>query len=163
MRGRPAATRCLLRQLISPTTLTQPALNAPPPTAWALANVAAHSEELAAATVSAGALGPLVACLAGGAPASAATPAPTTAGDTTVLKRFAASALGDIARHSPALAAAVAGAGAVGAVAAQLRAPLANDARLKRQLLCCLMHVCKADAALAEKVVGAGLVPDVGR
>ena len=96
---------------------------------------------------------PLVTCLSasGGAADSAAT------------RRFAASALSDIARHSADLAASVVAAGAVGAAAAQLRAPLANDARLKRLLLGMLMYVARADAALAEKVVAAGLIHDISR
>ncbi|KAI7836299.1 hypothetical protein COHA_009807 [Chlorella ohadii] len=113
----------------------------------------AHSPELASTTCTAGALMPLVTCLSasGGAADSAAT------------RRFAASALSDIARHSADLAASVVAAGAVGAAAAQLRAPLANDARLKRLLLGMLMYVARADAALAEKVVAAGLIHDISR
>lgn len=124
-------------------------------TAWALAHTVAHSEVLAAATCSAGALPVLVAAL--GATSS------TAATNSAAVRRCAASALSDVARYSPALAAAVVQAGALGAAAAQLRSPLNNDARLRRQLLCLLMHVARADAALAERVVGASLVPDIGR
>ena len=108
----------------------------------------AYSPELAQAAVTAGALPLLVGCLGG---------------EGTPLRRYCASALGDIAHHSPDLAHAVAAAGTLGAIASLLRAPLENDARLKRQLLCGLMHICHADASLAEKVVGAELVPDVTR
>lgn len=123
------------------------------PAASALAHMVAHSRELASTACSAGALAPLVACLSasGGAPDTAAT------------RRFAASALSDITRHSVELATAVVTAGAVGAAASQLRAPLANDARLKRLLLSTLMYVARGDAALAEKVVAAGLIPDISR
>ncbi|KAL4440119.1 hypothetical protein ABPG75_003120 [Micractinium tetrahymenae] len=120
--------------------------------AWALAHAAAHDEQLAARVCAAGALPPLVACLR---PSSAC-------GDST-FKRVAASALGDISGHSAALAAQLVAAGAVGACAALLRAPLCNDARLKRQLLCMLMHVAKAGPELAQSVVDAGAVPDVAR
>lgn len=112
-----------------------------------------HSPELASAACSAGALPLLVACLSSTAGAA----------DTAATRRFAASALSDVARHGAELAAAVAAAGAVGAAASQLRAPLANDARLKRLLLSTLMYVARADAALAEKVVAAGLIPDISR
>lgn len=111
----------------------------------------AHSPDLASAACASGALPPLVACLGGGGGAA----------DTPAAGRFAASALSDIARHE--LAAAVVAAGAVAAVAAQLRAPLANDARLKRLLLSVLMYVARSDAALADKVVAAGLIPDISR
>lgn len=76
---------------------------------------------------------------------------------------MAASALGDISGHSAELAAQVEAAGGVDACAALLRAPLCNDARLKRQLLCTLMHVAKAGPELAQSVVDAGAVPELTR
>lgn len=112
----------------------------------------AHGEGLAVAAAAAGALPPLVACLSPAADA----PGP--------VRRYAASALSDASRHSPELAAAVVQAGTVGAIAGLLRAPLVtNDARLKKQLVSVLMHVARASEALAAKLVGANLVPDIGR
>lgn len=134
---------------------TRPPNNTPSAAAWSLAHVVGHSEELAARAVAAGGLRSLVGCLAA---ASGLPPA----ADATV-KRVAASALGDIAGHSARLAGEVVVAGALPAVAALLRQPLSNDARLKRQLLVALLHVCKADAALALAVVATGVVPDVTR
>lgn len=80
-----------------------------------------------------------------------------------MLRRVAASTLSDICGHSAELAAEVVAAGAVHAVDFSLRLALSNDARLKRQLLCVLMNICKAGPTQAAEVVGAGLLPDIGR
>lgn len=138
--------------------VTVPWEQLPPPAlatsaaAWALAHAAGHDEQLAARVCIAGALPALVACLS-----------PSSASKDFTSKRLAASALGDISGHSTALAAQVVEAGGVAACAGLLRAPLCNDARLKRQLLCTLMHVAKAGPELAQSVVDAGAVPDLAR
>lgn len=114
-----------------------------------------HGEQLAVAARDAGALPPLVAALAGASPGAG--------DDASAVRRCAASALSDVARHSPELAAAAVEAGALGAAAAALREPLGNDARLRRQLASLLLHVARAGPALAERLVGAGLLPDLAR
>jgi hypothetical protein len=121
-----------------------------PAAAWTLAHLAAHSQDLAVAVVGAGALPILLGCLNGSAADS-------------VVRRVAASTLADITAHSDSLAAQVVEEGGVAAIASQLRQPLANDARLKRQLLCALVNISKTSSGLATEVVGAGLLQDIGR
>ena len=82
------------------------------------------------------------------------------------LKRITASALNDIAKHSPELAQAVVDAGAVAYLAPLIQH---DDGKLKRQVCSCLAQIAKHSVDLAEVVVewlshspplpGTGIVP----
>lgn len=74
------------------------------------------------------------------------------------LKRIAASALSDTAKHTPELAQSIVDAGAV----AYLGPLVVNqDARLKRQVCCCLAHIAKHSVDLAEVVVEVEIFPKI--
>lgn len=72
------------------------------------------------------------------------------------LKRIAASALGDIAKHAGDLAQLVVDAGAVPKVAALINT---QDAKLRRQVHVCLANVAKHSTELAEVVVEEEIFP----
>eukprot|EP00069_Balaena_mysticetus_P019091 bmy_11950T0 len=74
------------------------------------------------------------------------------------LKRIAASALSDIAKHSPELAQTVVDAGAIAHLAQMILNP---DAKLKRQVLSALSQIAKHSVDLAEMVVEAEIFPAV--
>jgi len=72
------------------------------------------------------------------------------------LKRVAASALSDIAKHTPELAQTVVDAGAIAHLAQMILNP---DAKLKGQVLSCLAQISKHSVELAELVVEAEIFP----
>eukprot|EP00455_Lapot_gusevi_P054943 TRINITY_DN8894_c0_g1_i12.p1 TRINITY_DN8894_c0_g1~~TRINITY_DN8894_c0_g1_i12.p1 ORF type:complete len:359 (+),score=103.50 TRINITY_DN8894_c0_g1_i12:30-1079(+) len=74
------------------------------------------------------------------------------------LKRIAASALSEIAKHSPELAHAVVDAGAVAYLAPLIQHP---DAKLKRQVCSALAQIAKHSVELAEVVVEAEIFPKI--
>lgn len=74
------------------------------------------------------------------------------------MKRISASALSEIAKHSPELAQAVVDAGAVPFLSALIPHP---DAQLKRQVCSCLANISKHAVELAEVVVEAEIFPKI--
>ncbi|KAJ3088534.1 Sperm-associated antigen 6 [Quaeritorhiza haematococci] len=120
--------------------------------AWALGYIARHSganggsstcTELAQAVVDSGAVPLLVLCVQ----------EPELS-----LKRIAASALSDIAKHSPELAQAVVDAHAIQHITPLLVSP---DAKLRRQVCSALSQIAKHTVDLAESVVDSDIFPSV--
>ena len=126
--------------------------------AWALGYIARHNEQLAQSVVDAGAVPILVLSIQVSQLFSIFISdimnlfqEPELS-----LKRVAASALSDIAKHTPELAQTVVDAGAIAHLAQMILNP---DAKLKGQVLSCLAQISKHSVELAELVVEAEIFP----
>ena len=126
--------------------------------AWALGYIARHNEQLAQSVVDAGAVPILVLSIQVSQLFSIfisdiinSFQEPELS-----LKRVAASALSDIAKHTPELAQTVVDAGAIAHLAQMILNP---DAKLKGQVLSCLAQISKHSVELAELVVEAEIFP----
>ena len=127
--------------------------------AWALGYIARHNEQLAQSVVDAGAVPILVLSIQVCELFLKFSIRPKIKEPELSLKRVAASALSDIAKHTPELAQTVVDAGAIAHLAQMILNP---DAKLKGQVLSCLAQISKHSVELAELVVEAEIFPGNG-
>ena len=128
--------------------------------AWALGYIARHNEQLAQSVVDAGAVPILVLSIqVCELILKFFNWKPIIKEPELSLKRVAASALSDIAKHTPELAQTVVDAGAIAHLAQMILNP---DAKLKGQVLSCLAQISKHSVELAELVVEAEIFPGNG-
>ena len=128
--------------------------------AWALGYIARHNEQLAQSVVDAGAVPILVLSIQVSEHFYFSIFINHECQEPELsLKRVAASALSDIAKHTPELAQTVVDAGAIAHLAQMILNP---DAKLKGQVLSCLAQISKHSVELAELVVEAEIFPGKG-